>query len=237
MAAEDVYLGDWKRLLLGNAPLGFLAEVLLRVVLTYALLLILVRLLGKRMSGQVSNLELAVMMVLGAIVAVPFQIPERGMVPAIVLLLCVLALHQGLTQLGARSPRAEAFTQGRASALLEDGRLLPSELRRAGLSNEQLFAVLRSHSIAHLGELKRIYFEACGEFSLLRAERPQPGLSVQPVSDEALQQRTPRAKNAAVCARCGHVVPLKHRPERCAMCDSDIWGEPVAVAQDHGAEA
>jgi uncharacterized membrane protein YcaP (DUF421 family) len=199
--------------------------------------LILVRLLGKRMSGQVSNLELAVMMVLGAIVSPPLQIPERGMLPALVLLVCVLLLHLGVTQLGARFQRAEELTQGESTMLLEDGRLHTHALHKAGLSNDQLFAVLRTHSVTHLGQLKRVYFEACGEFSVLRAGRPKPGLSVQPESDQRLQAGSAKAKDACACTRCGHVVPAANHPSRCEHCGSDTWGQAVAVEAADGQAA
>jgi uncharacterized membrane protein YcaP (DUF421 family) len=226
----------WNRLLLGNAPAGFLLELVVRVAVIYSVLLVLVRLLGKRMSGQVSNLELAVMMVLGAIVSPPFQMPERGMLPALVLLGGVLILHQGLTQLGARSRRAEEVTQGRPTLLLEDGRLHSDALHKAGLSNDQLFAVLRTHSVTHLGELKRVYFEACGEFSLLRASEPKPGLSVQPESDERLQAASAKGGGAWACRRCGHVVSEKNRASRCEHCGSDTWAEAVVAEARTGSE-
>ena len=66
--------GTVKRLLMGNDPFQFLGEIVIRTVLVYLALMLAVRLLGKRMSGQITNLELAVMIPLGAIVAVPLLI-------------------------------------------------------------------------------------------------------------------------------------------------------------------
>jgi hypothetical protein len=56
----DPSLADWHRLLLGKAPFAFLLELLLRATVVYLALLLIVRLLGKRMSGQLTNLELGV---------------------------------------------------------------------------------------------------------------------------------------------------------------------------------
>jgi hypothetical protein len=49
---------DWKRILIGAAPLGLALEVLVRMAVAYSLLVVLVLLLGMRMSGQVATLEL-----------------------------------------------------------------------------------------------------------------------------------------------------------------------------------
>jgi uncharacterized membrane protein YcaP (DUF421 family) len=225
----EARLDDWKRLLLGDAPLGFLAEILLRLLVVYVVMLVVMRLLGKRMSGQLSNVELAVMLLLGAIVGAPLTIPERGLVPAIVLLVALVALQRGLNALGARSEAVETLTQGRSSIFVKNGRILRHELEQAGISNEQLFATLRARGIAQLGELRRVYFEPDGEYSLVRAVPPAPGLTVQPASDRALQERLPRCEGLVACERCGHVVAAANAPERCEHCQASGWSAAVAT--------
>jgi uncharacterized membrane protein YcaP (DUF421 family) len=227
MDPKNPHLTEWKRLLLGTAPWSFLLEVVARVVVVYAFLLVLARLWGKRMSGQVSNLELGVVLLLGAIVAPAFEVPGSGLIPAAVLLLGLLALHRGVTWLGARFPKAERVTQGRPTMLLAEGRLQPRELEHVGLSNEQLFAALRAQSIRHLGELQRIYFEGYGDFSLLRASTPKPGLSVLPAQDADLQHGLPRAKGWLACVRCGHVLRTESPPSRCEWCGATGFTEAV----------
>jgi uncharacterized membrane protein YcaP (DUF421 family) len=218
-------LSDWKRLLMGGAPFGFVFEVVVRFAVTYALLLGLGRLLGKRMSGQVSTLELAMMVLLGAVISAPFEIPNRGIVPAAVLLLCLLGLHRGVAQLGARSARIERWTQAQPSIIVREGRLMTDELDRLGISNEQLFAQFRAHSVKHLGELQRVYLESWGEFSLLRKKPPRSGLCVAPSSDVELQRKQPRDPESLACARCGFVVPRSSSPSRCRWCEFERWEE------------
>jgi predicted membrane chloride channel (bestrophin family) len=57
MNRDEIHLGGCKRILFGEAPLEFSAEVLLRTVFIYVLLLIALRLLGKRMNGQLTLTE------------------------------------------------------------------------------------------------------------------------------------------------------------------------------------
>src|SRR4051812_43129161 len=109
-------LATWKRILIGTAPFGFALEVFLRTIVVYLVLVAAVRLLGKRMSGQITNLELGVMMTLGAIVSVPMQSPDRGIVPGLLLLVCVVLLQRGFSEIGTRSSRAERLLLGEASA-------------------------------------------------------------------------------------------------------------------------
>jgi len=78
MKKEEIHLYDIKRILLGQAPVEFMLEVLIRTVITYIALLFLLKLLGKRMDGQVTIIEMSVMITLGAIVSVAMQLPDRG---------------------------------------------------------------------------------------------------------------------------------------------------------------
>src|SRR3954469_6723060 len=103
MSSSNSQIGAVRRLLIGNEPVAFLGEFVLRTVIVYLALMLAVRLLGKRMSGQITNLELAVMITLGAIVAVPMEMSDRGLVPAIVLLATVLSLQAGLSYFATRS--------------------------------------------------------------------------------------------------------------------------------------
>jgi hypothetical protein len=53
-------------------------------------LLYILRWLGKRMSGQLTIMELSVMLTLGAIVSASMQIPDHGILEGVLLLLCAL---------------------------------------------------------------------------------------------------------------------------------------------------
>src|SRR5438128_1451394 len=152
----------WKRLIIGTAPFGFALELLFRAGVVYVFLTLAVRVLGKRMCGQVTNLELGVMMTLGAIVAVPIELPERGIVTGLVLLAVIVALQRGLGEIETRSARAASALVGPMSPLVKDGVLVPAELKRARISQQQLLSILREQHIRHLGQIERVYLERYG---------------------------------------------------------------------------
>jgi len=218
----------WKRLIIGTAPFGFALELLLRAIVVYLFLTLAVRLLGKRMSGQVTNLELGVMMTLGAIVAVPVELPARGIVTGLVLLAVIVGLQRGLGEIETRSARVAAALVGRTSPLVRDGVLVPAELARARISQQQLLSVLREQHVRHLGEVERVYLESYGMFSVLRRAAPRPGLSVLPPEAE-LSQRAEAHAEARVCGYCGLAPePPPADGTRCENCGHTRWQAPVA---------
>jgi uncharacterized membrane protein YcaP (DUF421 family) len=224
MKKEEIHLGDWQRLLMGNAPVEFLLETLVRTLLMYAILLVILRLLGKRMNGQLTITELAVMISLGAIVSLPMQVPERGLLPALVLLLLIVGLQRGINSWAFRNPKIERLVQGRMSVLVKDGVIQLSEIERNSVSQDQLFAQLRSKNVENLGQVERVYLEACGLFSIFVRNEPRPGLSVFPERDQELLQVQQPADHLQACRPCGNVVKGE---EECPNCYQKEWAEAI----------
>ncbi|AUX48684.1 membrane protein [Sorangium cellulosum] len=224
MKEEEIVPWDVKRILLGQTPAAFLLEILVRTVVVYLCLLVIVRLLGKRMSGQITILEMGVMLSLGAIVSVPVLAHNRGIVVGVLLLVAIMALHHGLSWWSMRSPKVEMLSQGRATVLARDGVMLLDELAGAALSREQLFAVLRGKGVEQLGQVRRVYLEGCGLFSVLRAPKPQPGLAVlRPVDHDLLEHDRSRI----VCVTCGNTSEQASRGEACSRCGRREWTAAV----------
>src|ERR1700710_487373 len=121
MKKEEIHIDDIQRILFGQTPPIFLLETFIRSLIIFVCLLVVVRWLGKRMSGQLTIMEMAVMLTLGAIVSVGMQVPDRGILLSILVLLVTLTFHRGLGKLGFKSARIEDLTQGKMSLLVKDG--------------------------------------------------------------------------------------------------------------------
>jgi uncharacterized membrane protein YcaP (DUF421 family) len=220
---------DWSRLLVGTAPWTFLIEVTLRTLLVYTCLLVVVRLMGKRMSAQSSVAEIVVMLVLGAIVAVPMQEPERGILPGLVVLGATLGLQALVGRWSFVSERFSALVHGTPSILLRDGVLDLAAMKRALISREQLYAKLRGAEVRHLGELTRVYLEASGAFSVLKKPVPRPGISVFPAQDRKVHDMESYAEDQCGCVRCGTIAPRNDANGRCPKCGGSEWARCVDV--------
>ena len=224
MKKEEIHWADWHRILLGPAPLEFLLEVLLRTLIMYMVLLVILRLLGKRMGGQLTISELAVMLTLGAIISVPMQIPDRGILQGIMVLICALVFQRGINYLSVKNAKIEHVLQGMESEVVKDGEMLTDELTAMKISREQLIAVLRNQDIYNLGEVRRVYLEACGLFSVFKYAKPRPGLSLLPKDDEAAGTEFSVVNNILVCAQCGHPGKSEHETDApCRNCNANNW--------------
>lgn len=224
MDKKDYEFLDWHRLLIGDNPWGFALEVLGRTIVIYLCLMLVMRLLGKRMHAQLTIMDLAVMLTLGAIASVPMQAFNHGILPGVVLLVSILFLHQASTILIYKNRKIEVLTQGKISLVIKNGVIDPDKLKELRISQGQLFAVLRNKGVRQLGEVKRLYSEADGHFSLYKLAEPKPGLSVLPRTEEALPEKKDTMPNHQVCAYCGYsVMQTDHIDRSCSNCSTEKW--------------
>ena len=226
MEKDEIHFGDIKRWLFGQMPPEFMIEVFIRTILIYIFLLVIVRLMGKRMSGQISLSEMAVMITLGAIVSPAMQLPDRGLFFGVLVLLCALFFQRGYNYLGIRSHKAEDITQGTLGLMVKDGELNLKELAKARITKQQLYAMLRGKKVQNLAKVKRAYLEACGVLSVFETEEKKPGLPILPQCDPRIipeiQHHVDHGTMA--CSNCGHVQQVKgiHKTT-CEVCKQTAW--------------
>jgi len=226
MKKEEIHLWDLKRIFFGQAPPEFLLEVLVRSLIIYVTVIIIARFLGKRMNGQLSILEKSVMVLMGAILAVPMQQPDKGLLQGIVLLLGILLLLRGINWLAFKNKRLERVIHGGTALLIKDGELQLEAISKAKVSKQQLFTIVRSKEIYQLGKIKRLYMEPYGIFSLYEQEENKPGLSVLPPNDEDLTEHL-KETAAQACCNCGHVETVPVAAGSCPRCGNSKWTTAV----------
>lgn len=203
MKKEDIHFGDWQRMFLGDVPGGFYWEVVLRIAVIYIVLMLSMRLMGKRMASQLSRNEMIAMVSLAAAIGVPLQAPDRGLLAAVVIAAVVICVQQVMAILSTRNQRLESITQGDLSVLVADSKLVLKKMELTGITKDKAFSQLRSRGIRHLGEVKRLYFEADGSFTLIRNADARPGLGILPEADPDFIRQTCRESDVLVCKRCG----------------------------------
>lgn len=231
MEKELIEITDWERILFGTAPPEVLLEVAMRSIILYVVLVIIVRLLGKRTNSILTITEREVFITLGAIVAMPMHGPSHGIVIGVIVLIVVLILQRSLTRSFFISRKWEEMMQGRVAVLVKDAVIDVPEIEKHFISRQQLFAILREKEIRHLGQVKRAYMEASGTLSLYKFDEVQPGLSILPVKDIEAIIRKDDAHD--VCTWCGTVI-LNNQYATCPNCQHDDWSKPSKEFMKNG---
>src|ERR671921_64023 len=94
-----------------------------------------------------------------------------------------------------------------------------TQLRKSVVSQERLFAQLRSDGIDNLGKVKRLYFEPSGGFVILEAPKPKPGLPIVPEWDQDYMEDRQTLEDTFACCNCGKLVKEPQNPDKnCTRC-------------------
>lgn len=234
MKSEDFKLTDLHRILIGDVPGAFFIEVVIRTILIYFMLVLAIRLMGKRMALQLNVTELTAMVALAAAIGVPMQAPDRGILPAAVIAVVVVLAERSITRFTMQNKAAETIFHGDMNVLIEDSKLNYECLKNVSMSKSLVLQQLRSQGIDHMGEVKRLYMESSGAFSLVKYDEKQPGLSVIPESDQDYWESHELCEGIYVCSNCGnqalteHNTTKTHIPEKnCERCGTNRWEQAV----------
>lgn len=221
---QVIELNDWLRILFGSTSANFLIEVIFRAFFIYLILLVSMRFMGKRMASQLRRNDMAAMVSLAAAVGIPLLDPHQGLLAAVVIAIVIVGIQRLIAGLAQKNPRLEAITQDVPTILVENGVLQLGGMRSTLMSRERLFAQLRSGSLEHLGQVKRLIIEPNGQFSIIEAPKSVPGLSVIPAWDTDFSPLKSQHSSQLVCQCCGTIKPhTDGRAETCPTCGEQQW--------------
>ena len=140
---------------------------LIRSFLLYLILIIVIRLMGKRQLGQMEPSEFVVTMLVADLAAVPMQDLGIPLLSGIVPILTVLFLELILSALSYYSITIRKLFCGRPVILMENGTILQENLKKTRITPDELTELLREKEITDLDTVKYAILEANGQLSAL----------------------------------------------------------------------
>ena len=160
-----------------------LPEVVLRTAIVYLFVVLALRLSGKREVGQMSVLELVVILVISDAVQNSMVGENTTLWGGLVAVVTLLALDFGLKALAKRSKTVSKAIEGEPRLLVRDGRLLSRAIKEEGLETEEVRAAIRSHGLVGPEDVRLAVLETDGSISVIPRDDAGPG-SNRPPSDD-----------------------------------------------------
>lgn len=216
---------EWKTLLLGSEQWSFLFEAGLRTLVMFLVILMYLRLLGKRGVKQLSVFELGVIIGLGSAAGDPMFYKDVGLLPGILVFSIVFGLYRFITYLINRSSKFENFVEGSPTCILKDGQILVKNFEEEPIARDEFYSQLRLHSVSHLGQVEEAIIETNGEVSIYYYpdEEVKPGLPIIPsLCEEKLTAIV--KEDVYSCGFCGYTATLPPATEHtCPCCKEKKW--------------
>jgi len=145
-----------------------LLEIGLRTATIYVVVLLGVRLSGKREVGQMTPFDLTLLLLISNAVQNAMTGPDTSLAGGVVAAAMLLVLNYFVAELSGANRRFRKFVQGQPSLLVHDGQLIASHLAKEHVSIDELERALREHGINSYHDVALAVLEVDGSISCLK---------------------------------------------------------------------
>lgn len=144
-------------------PLPIL-EKLLRPVIVYLVLVILLRVFGKRELAQLNPFDLVVLLSLSNTVQNAIIGDDNSVTGGVIGAFGLLGINWLVVRVLFNSPSLTRMFEGRATELIRDGKIDLKALKREALTQEELIEVVHKQGFETLHQVRRCQLEPNGTF-------------------------------------------------------------------------
>lgn len=161
---------------------------LCRTVILYFLIMIGLRLMGKRQIGELEPSELVLTMMISDLATVPMQDFGIPLLAGVIPILILLSLTLLMSQLSLLNLRFRALMCGTPAILIRNGKLQQAAMRKNRYTLDELLEQLRGQGYVSVDEVRWAVLENSGQLSILPWARQRPPtaeeLGLTPEEDE-----------------------------------------------------
>lgn len=150
-----------------------------RTAILYLLLIVGLRLTGKRQIGELEPIELVLTMLLSDLASVPMQDFGIPLVNGVIPIVTLLAMSMLLSCVSLRNVRFRTLICGKPAIIIRNGRLQQDAMRHNRLTLDELFEELRTQGVTDISDVKYAVLETGGQLSVLLRTAAQPATPEQ----------------------------------------------------------
>ena len=141
--------------------------VLIRTIFLYALVIFVMRLMGKRQIGELQPYEFVITIMISDLAALPMQDTRLPLILGIIPIVTLLFIKTVLTQLQLKSQSARKFLEGEPCILICKGKINFKALKKQQINLDELMEELRLAGYFDLNEIEYAILENNGQMSFL----------------------------------------------------------------------
>src|SRR5437762_13502427 len=166
-----------------------LVEIAARTAVVYGVVLIGVRLSGKREVGQMTPFDLTLLLLLSNSVQNAMTGPDNSLLGGVVAAATLLLLNYILADVSGVNRRFRKFIQGQPSLLIHDGQIIEAHMAKEHVSMDELHRSMREHGISSYHDVALAVLEVDGSISFLKYDEIKPTASTHLAHTKFVQKR------------------------------------------------
>ena len=146
----------------------------LRTAVLHLVLIVVIRLMGKRQIGQMEPSEFVVTMLVANLATIPMQDSAIPLLAGLVPILTVLGVELILSSLSLKSVGLRRLLCGKPVILIENGKILEQNLRRTTITLDELTGHLRLKDVLDPRAVQYAILETNGNLSVFPYPKDRP---------------------------------------------------------------
>ncbi len=141
--------------------------IVLSSVAVYIFIILAIRFFGKKELSQLSVFDLVFILLISNAVQNAMVLGDNTLYGGLAAALSLFTVNWIFKRLQLRFPKFSKIVQGDAIMLVYQGKVIPSHLRLAGISEDEVMQAVREHGIAKITDVDLAVLEVDGNISVL----------------------------------------------------------------------
>ncbi len=145
-----------------------------RAIVLYIIVLIVMRLMGKREIGQLQPFELAISIMIADLASLPMTETGVPISNGIIPILGLLVMHLVISMLNMKSTKIREIICGKPSILIFRGKVDEKVLKKERFTINELEERLRDNNIFNIGDVEYAVLETSGQVTVIPKPNKRP---------------------------------------------------------------
>lgn len=149
-------------------------NLFIRSLVLYFVLLVAMRLMGKRQLGELQPFELAITLVASDLVCIPMADASIPILYGVIPVFSLFLVHILITKLATKSIKFRKFLNGKPIIIIEKGNILPDVMKELNLNIDDIMEALRGAGYFNPSEVEYAILETNGNLSVMPKSSNRP---------------------------------------------------------------
>ncbi len=137
--------------------------ILFRTFFIYIIILVVLRVMGKREVGELGVIDVVVFIIMAEVGAIAIEDTDKNLFHAILPIILLLIIQYTSSVISLKSKKFRDIVDGNPSVIIRNGRILEDEMRRQRYNLDDLFQQLREQQIGSVREVTFAFLEPSGK--------------------------------------------------------------------------
>ena len=146
----------------------------IRTIILYFLVVMSLRIMGKRQIGELQPSELVVAILASDLAAIPMQNSRISLLAGVIPILTLLVLEVFLSYAATKNKTVRRITTGIPSVLVHNGKVIKDEMERLRFTEADLQEELRGAGADNIKEVQYAIMETNGKLSVILLPEHRP---------------------------------------------------------------